>query len=89
MQLPELEKKILDYIKTAYNAEYAGLLEVTKEDTIYTLKIGIPSYMSPTTITIDTDSEDSFLEYIYSELKSRNYMRLEIYKIVRTNESND
>lgn len=86
MRLTELEEKILDYMKTLYKAKYKGRLEVHKNNTEYTVIIGVPSYVTPTYISIDTDNEDTFLEYIYSELKNRNYVRMEIYKVIRTNE---
>lgn len=85
----ELANKILDYIKTTYNAIYEGLLIVTKSNEVYTMKIGLPSYMMPTTLTLSTNSDDEFLEFIYEELRTRNYMRLEIYKVYRENDSRE
>ena len=57
--------------------------------TFYNFIIGIPSYMAPTQIAIDCNSDDEFLNYIYSELRSRNYIRLDIYKTLRTNDSRE
>lgn len=85
MRIPELEEKISDFIVTTYNATFIGLLEVHKENDLYSLTLGLPSYMSPTTISIDATNDDEFLDYIYTELKLRNYMRLEIYKVIRKN----
>lgn len=79
----QLENLILDYIKFWYQAEYTGLLKVIKNPPIYTLMIGLPSYMTPTTITIDCNTDEEFLDYIYSEIRTRNYIRLEIYKVTR------
>lgn len=45
--------------------------------------------MSPTTISIECDTDEQFLEFIQSELRSRNYMRLDIYKVIRTNDSKE
>jgi hypothetical protein len=39
--------------------------------------------MTPTTITIDCNTDEEFLDYIYSEIRTRNYIRLEIYKVTR------
>lgn len=89
MQQLELVQKIRDYIKDCYKADYVGLLEVDKTDSIYKFSIGIPSYMSPTTIGIDCDTDEEFLEYIYKELRTRNYMRLDKYKVIRTNDSRE
>lgn len=86
MQEQELVNKIRDYIKTHYNAEYNGYINVEKLETGYKLSIGIPSYMSPTTISMDTENEEEFLNYIYSELRRRNYVRVDFYKVKRQNE---
>ena len=86
MRRPDLEEKILDYIKTLYNAEYKGLLEVTQDDNAYVFRIGLPSYMATTRIMGDFSSDDDFLNNIYEELRTRNYMRLDIYRIVRQHE---
>ena len=89
MQRIELEQKILDYIKTSYSAEYIGFIEVTQEDTLYTLALGIPSYMAKTYISCDASSDAEFLEYAYAELASRNYVRQDVYKVTRTNEQTE
>lgn len=83
MHRPDLVKKILDYIRTTYNAEYVGRLEVIQTDTTYVFIIGLPSYMIPTSITYQTEDENDFLNYIYEELRTRNYMRLIIYKVTK------
>lgn len=48
------------------------------------LILGLPSYMQPTSIAHDGDDE-SFLEYIYEELRTRNYIRVYFYKVNRDN----
>jgi hypothetical protein len=45
--------------------------------------------MAPTTMAIDCESDEEFLDYVFSELRSRNYMRLDIYKVTRTNDSRE
>ena len=89
MQRPELVKKILDYIKILYKADYVGLLEVDQLEDEYTCTIGIPSYMSPTTISTQAADDESFLEFLFEELRVRNYVRTEIYKVIRTNEKRE
>lgn len=89
MHQPELANKIRDYIKDFYNAEYIGFMDVEKNDNTYIFSIGIPSYMMPTKISIDCESDQEFLDFIYSELRSRNYIRLEIYKVLRQNDSRE
>lgn len=89
MQRHDLELKIHDYIKTTYQANYIGFLEVVQEGTRYTFSIGMPSYMALTTINYDGDDDIEFLDFIYEELRTRNYMRLEIYKVVRTNDTKE
>lgn len=87
MEEQELEQKILDYIKTIYKAEYIGLLKVTKLNPGYQLVIGVPSYMFPTIISSDHTTDEEFLNYIYEEIRVRNYLRIEFYKVIR--EKND
>lgn len=82
----DLVTQILDYIKNLYKAEYVGFIEVTQEGTIYILRMGVPSYMMPTIISGEFDNDAKFLEYIKEELRTRNYMRLEIYKVTREND---
>lgn len=89
MQRPELEARILDYIKTTYNAIYKGLIIVEQNDSLYTLVLGIPSYMARTFISCEAQSDEVFLDYVYLELASRNYIRQDTYKVVRTNEETE
>ena len=89
MQEEELLEKILDYIKTTYKAEYTGRASVKKNGTEYIFRIGIPSYMSPTSIAGSFETDDQFLEYIYEELRTRNYIRLYIYKVTREKAPNE
>ena len=84
MQIQELEQLIHDYIKSYYKAEYTGLLQVEKLNPGYKFIIGIPSYMSPTSLAIDCETDEEFLEYVYLELRKRNYIRKDVYKVVRT-----
>ena len=81
MSEQELTEKIRDYILVIYNAEYNGLLSVTKTDTEYIFRIGLPSYMSPTVMCGNFETDDEFLEYIYSEVRTRNYMKVYMYRI--------
>jgi hypothetical protein len=89
MQEQELIQTIREYIKTWYKADYIGLLTVEKLNPGYKFSIGIPSYMTPTTLNIDCETDEEFLDFIYAELRSRNYMRLDIYKVIRTNDSKE
>lgn len=89
MNEQELAQAIRDYIKTIYNAEYIGLLSVEKFNPGYKMTIGIPSYMIPTSIACDYDNDDDFLNYIYLELKTRNYIRQDVYKVIRTSQSKE
>ena len=82
MHKTELEQAIRDYIKSFYKAEYVGLLEVNELNPGFSLVIGLPSYQMPTTISSDQESPEDFLEYIKSELRTRNYMRASYFKIV-------
>lgn len=89
MDKPELAQKIRDFMIVWYKATYTGRLEVTKDNTGYMFLIGIPSYMAPTTITADFDTDDEFLDFIYKELKTRNYIRQYVYKVTRTENSRE
>ena len=84
MEEHELEQLILDYIRTIYSAEYTGYLKVIKSDGVYTLRLGIPSYMAWTQIAGEFTNDDDFLNYIYKELRERNYMKVYFYKVNRT-----
>lgn len=88
-QRKDLENRIHDYIKNLYKAEYVGLLTVYQDGTEYMFTIGIPSYMSPTGIFHQADSDQEFLDFIYEELRVRNYMRLEFYKVIRKDETRE
>lgn len=85
----ELEKVIHDYIMTLYKACYNGVLKVTKIGSSYRMSIAVPSYMHPTTISGDFSTDQQFLDYICSELKTRNYMRVYFYKVNRTKDISD
>ena len=83
----ELAQTIRDYIKLLYKAEYTGLIRVDKLNPGYRCVLGIPSYMSPTTIASNHTNDQDFLDFIFNEIRSRNYMRIEFYKVIR--EEND
>lgn len=85
MQTEELENKIHDYIIKLYKAKYTRRLEVTHENGIYTLTLGIPDDVIPTAISFQTEDSQEFLEYIYEELRIRNYMRVYFYQVRKKN----
>lgn len=89
MRRQDLEQKIHDLIRTEYNATYNGRLEVEQTDFEYRLTIGLPSYMAPTTMAINCELDSEFIDFITSEFKIRNYMRLDIYKVTRTPHSRE
>lgn len=82
--IQKLEKRICELIEVNYDAVYTGYLKVEHLNPGYKLSIGIPSYMMPTTIATDIDNEEEFLKFIDKELKTRNYLRQEYYKVIRT-----
>ncbi len=84
MQRPELVQQILDYMRETYKAEYIGRIEVNQIDTEYMFLIGVPSYMLPTTIYYSCNSDEEFLDFIYEELRTRNYMKIDKYQVIRT-----
>jgi hypothetical protein len=89
MRRPDLEQKTLDYINSYYEAVYTGLLEIHKIDEIYKLILGVPSYMFPTVISMDSCTDEEFLDFLYKEFRVRNYMRLYIYKTTRINDTEE
>ena len=89
MRRQDLEQMIHELIRTEYNATYIGRLEVEQTDSEYRLTIGLPSYMAPTTMAINCETDKEFIDFITSELKTRNYMRLDIYKVTRTPHSRE
>lgn len=84
MKREDLKQAILDYIRTWYNAEYVDFIEVKQEDNLYSLSMGIPSYLTKTHISGEFETDELFLEYIYKEIRERNYMRVYFYKVIRT-----
>jgi len=86
MNEQELTQAIHDYIKTLYNADYNGYLKVEKTDTEYKFIIGIPSYMFPTVTAGEFNSDEEFLDYIFEDLRIRNYMKQDYYKVIRLDE---
>ena len=89
MQEQELVQMIRDFIMSCYKAEYKGLLTVKKLNPGYVFTLGLPSYMTPTTISCDYQTDQEFLDFIYEELRSRNYMRLDIYTVKRNEETRE
>lgn len=84
MTTAELEQAILDYIRNWHSADYVGTIEVTVENGVYKLALGIPSYMCLTTIGGEFSSDEDFLNFIYEEIRKRNYMKVDFYKVYRT-----
>lgn len=83
MKTQILEKKISEWIKDNYSATYIGLLEVMELHPGFQLKLGIPSYLIPTYIALDCETPEEFLDFVYKELKERNYMRQYVYRVYR------
>ena len=81
--MEELIHKIRDYIRNIYKAEYKNRLEVKFENGIYTLLLGVPNDLIPTTISLQTNDPQEFLDFIYEELRTRNYMRTYFYQVRR------
>lgn len=81
--MEELIHKIRDYIRNKYKAEYKNRLEVKFENGIYTLLLGVPNDLIPTTISLQTNDPQEFLDFIYEELRTRNYMRTYFYQVRR------
>lgn len=86
MENTELAQAILDYIAILYSATYEGYIRVLVEDDLYTLELGIPSYLCKSTISGQFDTDEDFLDYIYEELRIRNYVRIYFYKTIRQHE---
>ena len=66
-----LTKKIKLIIFKLYHAFFKGKLEVHNKDGIYTLIIGIPSNMRPSSYNFE-GTEDQFLKFIEEEFKYNN-----------------
>ena len=79
-----LEQKIYELISQIYQANYIGYLKVEDLNPGYKLILGIPSYMAQTSIATDIDDDVEFINFIEKEIKSRNYLRQEYYKVIRT-----
>lgn len=66
-----LTKKIKLIIFKLYTAIFKGKLEVHHKDGIYTLIIGIPSNMRPSSYNFE-GTEEQFLKFIEEEFKCNN-----------------
>lgn len=66
-----LTKKIKLIIFKLYKAIFKGKLEVHHKDGIYTLIIGIPSNMRPSSYNFE-GTEEQFLKFIEEEFKCNN-----------------
>ena len=64
-----------------YKATYNRRLEVKNTDGIYTLILGVPDDLIPTSISFQTEDSQAFLDYVYEELRTRNYMRTYFYQV--------
>ena len=89
MNEEQLAQKILDYIENWYKAAYVGRLFVNKNDGVYKVSMGIPSYLTLTSLAGDFSSDEDFLKYVFEEIRKRNYMRVEYYRTVRSPNSKD
>lgn len=86
MNTEELKEKVLEMIQVLYNAEFTGFIKVVKNtETSYSLILGLPTYLEPSTISCDAESDEQFLQFVEDELKKRNYMRVYMYKVIREN----
>lgn len=84
MQRLELVEEILDYMRELYKADYIGLIRVEQNDTEYKFTLGVPCYMIPTVIITTAESDEDFLDFIHEELRTRNYMKIDKYQVIRT-----
>lgn len=81
MRREDLEQRIHDFFHKEYEASYNGRMEITQEGSIYSFLLGVPSYMAPTHISMETESDEDFMKFLEQELKSRNYVRVHFYRI--------
>lgn len=89
MEIANIKTTILDYITELYKANYVGYFEVFRNGNSYTLELGIPTYMERTSISCDSETDEGFIDFVKEELRSRNYMRLYIYKVIRENDKRE
>jgi hypothetical protein len=45
--------------------------------------------MVQTSFAIDCETDEEFLNYVYTELRVRNYVRQEVYKVYRNSETRE
>ena len=76
-----LEKNILDIIEKRYKRKYVGGIKVQKLISGYrlTLDMGNPD-KGGIKISVDTDSEEDFLNYIEKELISRQLQKVQFFR---------
>ena len=65
------------------------MIRVEKLNPGYKCILGIPTYMVQTSFAIDCETDQEFLDYVYEELRARNYIRQEVYKVLRNSETRE
>lgn len=88
-----LEDKIFKFIESEYEATFLGKVKVditTEENQPieYTLGLILSNYMIPLYISMQTNDEDKFYNYVCKELQQRNLSVVKYFKLIK-NDTND
>lgn len=81
-----LELKIFNFIETQYKAEFLGKVEIEILGEEYCLKLTLNNSMIPLTICAQALNDDQFYNFITKELTTRDLVRVDYLKLVKTNE---
>lgn len=71
MTTKELEQVILELLRTIYNADYVGKLQVTKEYDGFLIKLGMSFPEAPIVIYTELNG-DKLIKFLKKELRDRN-----------------
>ena len=81
-ELTNIEKQVLDLIERSYRQCYINRIQVTHNEDLYTLKLYLHDQQwCPLVIMGQCESDQDFLKLVEKEIKERNLVRSEHYKI--------
>jgi len=89
MTTRELETIIKEYIELNYQAKYIAKLKVVKLNPGYELRLDLFNWMVPMTLQCDFEKDTDFLDYVFKEIKSSNFMRVEYSRLNLTKNSSN
>lgn len=81
-----LETRIFQFIEENYEVTFLGKVVVEIDAAGYCLNLTLNNAMIPTIICSQSINDEEFYKFITKELASRNLVRVDYLKLVKTNE---